>query len=36
VGDTIVKEFPNSRMATEVRDKMELLKQRASEMEAVG
>jgi tetratricopeptide (TPR) repeat protein len=36
VGDSIVKEFPNSRMATEVRDKMELLKQRAGEMEAVG
>src|SRR3954470_24741691 len=34
VGEAIVKEFPNSRMATEVRDKMELLKQR--EMEAVG
>jgi len=36
VGENIVKEFPNSRMATEVRDKMELLKQRAGEMEAVG
>jgi hypothetical protein len=36
VGETIVKEFPNSRMAQEVRDKMELLKQRAGEMEAVG
>ncbi len=36
VGETIVKEFPNSRMATEVRDKMELLRQRAGEMEAVG
>lgn len=34
VGETIVKEFPNSRMATEVRDKMELLKQRAGEREA--
>ena len=36
VGETIVNEFPNSRMAQEVRDKMELLKQRAGEMEAVG
>ncbi|HEV8379037.1 MAG TPA: hypothetical protein VGP99_09320 [Tepidisphaeraceae bacterium] len=36
VGENIVSEFPNSRMAQEVRDKMELLKQRAGEMEAVG
>jgi hypothetical protein len=36
VGESIVKEFPNSRMAQEVRDKMDLLKQRAGEMEAVG
>jgi hypothetical protein len=34
VGETIVSEFPNSRMAQEVRDKMELLRQRASEIEA--
>jgi hypothetical protein len=36
LGESIVKEFPNSRMAQEVRDKMELLRQRAGEMEAVG
>jgi hypothetical protein len=36
LGESIVKEFPNSRMAQEVRDKMDLLRQRAGEMEAVG
>lgn len=36
LGESIVTEFPNSRMAQEVRDKMELLRQRAGEMEAVG
>ncbi len=31
VGDEINREFPNSRIAQEVRDKMDLLKQRAAE-----
>jgi hypothetical protein len=31
IGDQITREFPNTRMAQEVRDKMEMLKQRASE-----
>jgi hypothetical protein len=31
LGDTIVTEFPNSRMAQEVRDMMEMLRQRAAE-----
>ena len=30
LGETIASEFPNSRMATEVREKMDLLKERAS------
>ena len=33
VGENIMKEFPNSRMSTEVKDKMELLRQKASELE---
>lgn len=33
LGEAIIREFPNSRMAQEVRDKMELLRQRASEPE---
>ena len=33
VGETIMSEFPNSRMAQEVRDKMDLLRQRAGEAE---
>jgi len=35
-GESIINEYPNSRMAQEVRDKMELLRQKAGEMEAVG
>lgn len=31
LGETIASEFPNSRMAQEVREKMDLLKQRAAE-----
>jgi hypothetical protein len=34
LGESIVREFPNSLMAQEVRDKMDLLRQRASEPEA--
>ncbi len=34
VGESIIKEFPNSRMATEVKDKMDLLRQKAAEPEA--
>ena len=34
LGETIAREFPNSRMAEEVREKMELLRERASEPEA--
>ncbi len=33
VGDNIVREFPNSRMATEVKEKMDLLRQKAAETE---
>lgn len=32
LGETIASEFPNSRMAAEVRDKMGVLKQRATEL----
>jgi hypothetical protein len=32
LGETISSEFPNSRMAVEVREKMDLLKQRATEL----
>jgi hypothetical protein len=35
VGETIGTEFPNSRMALEVREKMDLLRQRAAEHEPV-
>jgi len=31
LGESIIREFPNSRMATEVREKMDLLRQRAAE-----
>jgi hypothetical protein len=34
LGETIMSEFPNTRMAQEVREKMELLRQRAVEPEA--
>jgi hypothetical protein len=36
LGDNIVSEFPNSRMAQEVREKMDMLRQRAGGGEAVG
>jgi hypothetical protein len=35
LGELIISEFPNSRMATEVREKIELLHQRAGEEQAV-
>lgn len=35
LGEAIVREFPNSRMAQEVREKMDLLHQKAGEAEAV-
>ena len=31
IGDSIIREFPNSRIAQEVREKMDLLRQRAAE-----
>jgi hypothetical protein len=36
LGETIAREFPNSRMAEEVREKMGLLRERASEPEEAG
>jgi hypothetical protein len=36
LGETIAREFPNSRMAEEVREKMGLLRERASEPEGAG
>jgi hypothetical protein len=36
LGEMLIKEFPNSRMAQEVREKMELLKQRESEPQAAA
>jgi outer membrane protein assembly factor BamD (BamD/ComL family) len=36
VGDTIVRDFPNTRIAQEVREKMDLLRQRAAGLEPAG
>lgn len=36
IGDTIVREFPESRMAQEVKEKMPLLRQRAAELGAAA
>lgn len=36
VGDTIARDFPNTRMAQEVRDKMELLRRRSAEGAAMA
>src|SRR4028119_1931189 len=36
VGDTISREFPNTRIAQEVREKMDALKQRAAEPAMAG
>ena len=33
IGDTIIRDFPNSQMAKEVRDKMDALRERARESE---